>query len=347
MKAAYLSGIGHFELKEIPEPVVPQDGLLLRVETCGVCGSDLRRWKEGPYPGSENLIPGHEVAGVIEATGNLVTDFSLGDRLAIAPDIHCGKCYYCRRGLYNLCDDLRLVGITPGYSGGFAEKIVLTGEMLANGIVHKIPDGMSYPYASLAEPCSSVLAAHAKANTSLADMVLVLGAGPIGCLHIVIAKARGAKVIISEPNGLRREMASRFEPDFVIDPSQEDVVKRVKEITGIGADIAICANPIASTHGQAVEAARKGGQVILFGGLPKADPMTSLNGNLIHYGEIKVVGSFSYHPIFHQQALNAIERGLIPVEKFITATYSLDQINKAFSMAASGRALKVMVQNIF
>lgn len=345
MKAAILYGVNEFEVRNVPQPEPPQDGLILRVETCGVCGSDLRRWKEGPYPGAEGLIAGHEIAGMVEAVGPEVSDYAPGDRLAIAPDVHCGRCYYCQHGLFNLCEDLHLIGITPGYSGGFAEKMVLTGEILTHGIVHPIPDGMPYAHASLAEPASSVLAAHAKASTSLADTVLIIGSGPIGCLHIVVAKSRGARVILSEPSAIRRGMAEQFSPDLILNPSQEDVVARVKEWTGgLGADIAVCANPVAETQTRAVEAVRKGGRVILFGGLPKSNPMTSLNGNLIHYGEVMVVGSFSYHPVMHQQALDLINRQGIPAHALITHTYPLEQINMAFQMASSGQALKVMVQ---
>ncbi len=345
MKAALLCGVNEFEVRNVPEQEPPQDGLLLRIETCGVCGSDLRRWKEGPYQGSEDLIAGHEIAGVVEEVGSKVSEYSPGDRLAIAPDVHCGRCFYCQHGFFNLCESLHLIGITPGYSGGFAEKMVLTGEILTNGIVHRIPDGMPFAHASLAEPASSVLAAHAKAGTSLADTVVIMGSGPIGCLHIVVAKSRGARIILSEPNPIRREMAGQFSPDLVLDPSQEDMVARVKEWTGgLGADIAVCANPVAATQTQAVEAVRKGGRVILFGGLPKSNPMTNLNGNLIHYGEIMVVGSFSYLPSVHQQALDVIARQQIPANALITHTYPLDQINLAFQTAAGGQALKVMVQ---
>jgi L-iditol 2-dehydrogenase len=172
-----------------------------------------------------------------------------------------------------------------------------------------------------------------------------MGAGPIGCLHIVVAKVRGARVILSEPSDVRRKLAQAFAPDLVIDPSNEAVVERVRQFTGgLGADIAICANPVAATQAQAVEAVRKAGRVILFGGLPKANPLTSLNGNLIHYGEITVIGAFSYHPTYHQQALDVIGRGSIPADRFITHTFALEHINDAFNAAAGGQALKVMVE---
>jgi L-iditol 2-dehydrogenase len=140
-------------------------------------------------------------------------------------------------------------------------------------------------------------------------------------------------------------MAQRFAPDLTVDPMHEDLNTRVREFTrGIGADIVICANPIATTQTQAVEIVRKGGRVVLFGGLPKANPETRLDGNRIHYGEITITGAFSYHPSFHQLALDVIGHQLISARQIITHTFSLDQIDEAFAVAASGDALKVIVE---
>ena len=349
MKAVFLVGVRTFELREIPEPVSPEDGLVLKVEACGVCGSDLRRWREGPPAGANDIVPGHEIGGTVIAAGRASSDsltprFAVGDRLAVAPDIHCGHCYYCRRGLYNLCDELHSLGIDSGYPGGFAEQMVLTGEVLTLGVVHRMPAGMSSIEAALAEPCSSVLAAHDKAGTSIDDTVVVIGAGPIGCLHIAIARARGARVIVSEPSPTRQELVRQFGPEAVIDPREEDLGERVRALTGgLGADIVICANPVAATQTEAVQIARKGGRVVLFGGLPKAHAMTTLDGNRIHYGEIEVVGAFSYHPSYHERALDAIRRGLVPVDRMVTHTLPLDEVDQAFQIADSGEGLKVMV----
>lgn len=343
MKAVFLVAPRQFELRELPRPNAPQGGLVLQVEACGVCGSDLRRWKEGP-PGGEPVVPGHEIAGVVIASGTGQARFQMGDRLAVAPDIHCGRCYYCRRGRYNLCDNLKFLGMTPGYPGGFAEQMALTEEVLVNGAVHRIPDGLGFAEAALAEPCSSVLACHQRIGTGLGDIVLVMGAGPIGCIHIAVAHARGAQVILSEPVAVRRELVGRFAPEWIVDPNRDDLVSNVNEITGgRGADIVICANPVGATQTQAVEAVSKGGKVILFGGLPKADPLVTLDSNRIHYGEIEVLGSFSYHPSFHERALVAIARGQIPAEKLITHRFSLDQVGQAFETAAGGNSLKVLV----
>ncbi len=344
MKSAFLVGAREFELREVPEPVAPADGLVVEVKACGICGSDLRRWKEGPPANALGIVPGHEAAGVVVHVGEKVTKYAVGDHLAIAPDVRCNDCYYCRRGMVNLCDRLRFVGITPGYPGGFAEKMVLTGEILANGIVHKMPEGLTFLEGALAEPCCSVLTLHRKINTGLGDTVVVMGAGPIGCLHVVVAKARGALVIVSEPSQARRKLVQRFRPDAVVDPATENLADCVRERTeGIGADVVICANPVAQTQTQAVEIVRKAGRVVLFGGLPKKDPMVLLDANRIHYGEVEVVGAFSYHPDIHELALAVLERKIIRADLLVTHQFSLDQVGEAFETAASGESLKVVV----
>jgi L-iditol 2-dehydrogenase len=345
MKAAFLTSANTLELRDTPEPDVPDDGLAIEVKACGICGSDLRRWKEGPPTGTSGIIPGHEAAGVVVEVGPKCHSFAVGDRLAIAPDVHCGRCYYCKREMYNLCDDLRFVGITPGYPGGFAEQMSLTGEILTNGIVNKMPDGLSFEHAAVSEPCCSVLATHEKAGTDSGDTVVVIGAGPTGCLHVFVAKQRGARVVVTECSKERLQIVRSFGPDLVVDASSNDTVSTVKGFTdGIGAGIVICANPVAQTQALAIEMVRKGGKVILFGGLPKADPMTALNGNLIHYGEIEVIGSFSYHPRFHRQALSLLAEGKLPASLLITHRFGLEQIDQAYRTAAGGEALKVMIE---
>lgn len=343
MKAAYLVAPQTFEIREVLDPVAPEDGLVLAVKACGVCGSDLRRWKEGPA-GGQPVVPGHEIAGVVTAVGARLNGFTVGDHLAVAPDVHCGECYYCEHGLYNLCDNLRMVGISPAYPGGFAEYLVLTAEILHNGIVHRMPSSLSFLNAALAEPLSSVLAAQEEAGVRLGDTVVVMGGGPIGCLHIAVAHARGARTILSEPSPVRRSMAARFNPALILDPLSQDVVAAVRAATGgRGAEVAVCANPVAATHTQAVELVRKRGKILLFGGLPKASPLTTLDANRIHYSELQVIGTFSYHPTSHGLALEVLECGLVPGDEVITHTFDLEGIGQAFATAAGGEALKVVV----
>lgn len=343
MKAAFLTAPETLEIRDVPEPAVPAGGLVLQIKACGICGSDLRRWREGPPEGSGGVTPGHEASGVVIAVDERCARFKVGDRLAIAPDVHCGRCTYCQRERYNLCDHLRFVGITAGLPGGFAERMALTSEILDNGIVNPMPEGLSFAHAALSEPSCSVLATHDRAGTREGDTVVVIGAGPTGCLHISVAKSRQARVVVIQRSKTRQELVRRFDPDLVVDAS-DDVVARVRKFTGgLGADIVICANPVAETQRQAVDMVCKGGKVLLFGGLPKADPMTTLDGNKIHYGEIEVIGTFSYHPRVHRQALDLLARGTLPADKIITHQFPLDEIERAYQTAAAGDALKVLL----
>ncbi len=344
MKAAFYAAPMKIEVRDLPEPATPVDGVKIKVTASAVCGSDLRRWREGPAPDVEPVVPGHETVGVVIEVGRACGGFKIGDRLAIGPDVHCGTCWYCEHGMFNLCDHLVLYGITPGRHGGLAERMVLSKELLTRGIWHFVAESLSDEAASLSEPCSSVIACHQENGTTLGDLVVVMGAGPIGCLHTVIAKAHGARVIVSEPNPIRRKIAEQFEPEAIVDPTVEDLRRAVLRRKSVGADKVICANPVAATQQQGVEIVRKGGKVILFGGLPKAAPLTTLDANRIHYHQIEVVGSFSYHPVHHAQALDFLQRGVIPAEKIINAVYPLDQVQAAFEAAADGRALKVVIK---
>jgi L-iditol 2-dehydrogenase len=345
MQAAFLTSPRTLELREVPEPDVPNDGFVMEVRACGICGSDLRRWKEGPPSGSEGVVPGHELAGVVVGVGAKCSGFATGDQVAVAPDIHCGRCYYCQREMYNLCDHLKFVGVTPGYPGGFAEKVALTGEVLENGIVNRMPKGLSFRHAAVSELCNSVLATHERAGTGPGDTVVVIGAGPAGCLLVSVAKSRGARVGVLEITEARRRLVERFSPDLVIDASSGDIIAQVRRFTGgVGADIVICATPVAQTQALGVEMARKAGKVFFFGGLPKANPMTTLDGNRIHYGQIEVIGAFSYHPRFHKLSLRLLADGKLPAALLITHTFELDEINQAYQTAMSGEALKVIIE---
>ncbi len=144
MKAARLTGPETIELVDIPIPQCPDDGVLLAVKACGVCGSDLRRWREGPAAGAAT-VPGHEFAGEVVEVGPKVTGYDVGDHLAVAPDVHCLECWYCSVGLYNLCDDMTMIGISPGFDGGLAEYCVLPAHALAGGTIHKMPASLELP----------------------------------------------------------------------------------------------------------------------------------------------------------------------------------------------------------
>lgn len=342
MRAAVFEGVEDIRVREVPMPECDPDGVLLRVEACGLCGSDIRNYHSGLRHGVKSQIMGHEIAGVVQETGPEVTRFKAGERVAVAPDVSCGLCYYCRRGWVNLCVEHRMVG--THWPGGFAQYVHLPRVVLERGMVHPMPEALSYDQGALSEPVSSVLAAQERAGIGLGDTVLVIGDGPVGCMHLQAARARGARTVIMV--GLTRlALASAFEPDALIDAASQDPVREVMNVTGgLGADAAIIANPVAGTQEQGVESVRKRGTVILFGGLPNTDPMTILNSNRIHYNELSVVGAFSYPAVMHEEALRVIAEGGITGERYITARVDLDGIEGAIGAAEKGEELKVVVK---
>lgn len=342
MKAAVLRGPGKLAVEEIPTPEVPPDGLLLKVMACGLCGSDLRSYQHGMRYDSEWQILGHELNGVVAEVGADVDDYQVGDRLAVAADVSCHNCYYCDRALYNLCENWKLIG--AHYPGAMAEYMLLPVDILRRGIVHRIPPNLSHIDAALAEPMSGVLASHYNIGLELGETVAIIGAGPIGCIHVEIAKARGARPIIIELNPQRLAKAEALGVEAAVQAGDQDVISKVRQLTnGYGVDVSIVAAPSAIAQAQAVQMMRKRGRIVLYGGLPKTAPTAEINTNIIHYDELTVFGAFSYHPRFHQLALEMLDRGQIQVEKIISNTYPLEQVVEAFESAMAGDEIKAII----
>lgn len=342
MKAAVFKDIENIALEERPVPDCPQDGILIKVYACGICGGDVRNYHSGLKGGVTNQIMGHEIAGEVIEAGSKVSRFCPGDRVALAPDVSCGECWYCKRGLVNLCASHKMLG--THFPGGYAQYIALPAEVLSRGFVEPIPADMSYEHAAFAETASAVIACQKYNNVSLGDRVVIIGDGPVGCLHIEVARARGAAKVIMLGRE-KMELAKTFNPDHLIDNSDaEDAKAKVLELTdGIGADIVICAVPTVAVQEQALEMARKRGRVIIYGGAAKGREMTTLNSNLIHYNEIMVLGAFSYSATGLSDALSAIHTKKITADKYITAKVSLEDVTKGMSMIQEGRALKVII----
>lgn len=344
MKAAVYRGPGQVQCEEVPKPTLPSDGVLLKVTACGICGSDLRTYRHGMRGNLNYQILGHEISGVVDEVGAQVSGYRVGDRLAVAADITCHQCYYCNKALYNLCESWQLIGTHQ--PGGMAEYILLTHEILTHGIIHRIPDTLEDLPSALAEPASSVIWAQHMIQIEPAEVVVIFGDGPIGALHVQVARARGAKPIIVGLTGERLEMFRRRDLGAwqILNNDTDDVVAIVKAMThGRGADAAIVAAPAKSAQAQAVNIVRKRGRVALFGGLPKNDPITELDTNRIHYDEVSVVGTFSYHPDFHGVALDLLDRKLIQAETIITATFPIAETAAAFEAALNARELKVVI----
>lgn len=341
MKAAVFEGIENMVVREVPIPQCEDEGMLVKVEICCICGGDIRNFHTGLRYGVERQIMGHEIAGVVEETGSKVTRFKVGDRVAIAPDVSCGECYYCKRGLVNLCMSHKMLG--TNWAGGFAQYIYLPPEVMSRGFIEHVPENLSFYEAAMAEPASSVIACQEDNRIGLGDTVVIIGDGPIGCLHIEVARARGASKIIMVGRS-RLDSAKQFQPDYTINYQEQNPVEEVLKITdGLGADIVICSAPATAIQQQGVEMVRKRGKVVLFGGVNKNNPMTTLNSNTIHYNEITVVGSFSYPSTGLYQSVKLISEGKISAKKYVTKTVKLSEIPEGIAYAEQRKALRVAV----
>jgi len=345
MKAAVLKGIEDLEIKDISKPLPSPEEIVIRVKACTICGTDIRVYHYGHKHIHFPRITGHEVAGEIVEVGKKVKDYKKGEKVAVAPAIPCGKCFYCRRGMQSMCVNLKAIGYH--YDGGFAEFMLIPENAIQNGCVNHIPEDLSFEEASLAEPLACAINGQELSKISLGDTVAIIGAGPLGCIHIQLARVKGAsKIILIEISQERIELIQKIVPvEVVINPSREDVVKRIKEETGgRGVDKVIVACSSRKAQEQALHIISPRGIVNFFGGLPKDEPFIKFNSNLIHYGEFYVVGTHGSAPYHNELALNLISRGRIKVKELITHRLPLDKLKEGIHLAETQRGLKVLIE---
>ncbi len=342
MKAGILNAPHNLALEDVPDPIVERGDLVLRVRAATVCGTDIRilRGKKTAgvrYP----AIIGHEFAGEIVDVGG-GGDFRIGQRVTVDPAIPCGRCHYCKTGSENICANLIAIGYE--LDGAFAEYVRIPARALDCGNVREIPDTLSFEEAALTEPLACVVNGQQKVGVKPGDEVVVLGAGPIGLLHVKLARFSGARrVIVSEPNAHRRQAALEAGADVVIDPSADDPAAVVRaETAGLGADVAIVAIGVPSLANLALSLVKQRGRVSLFAGFSVGE-MAPLDVNRIHYGEITVTGAFGLSRATFDTAFDLLARGRIDVRPFITQRFDLSDIVQALACAEGGSAVKVAI----
>ena len=346
MQALRLYGANDLRLEEIPAPRALPGGIVVKVGACSICGSDLRNVRAGGSSHGMTLpvTLGHELSGTVHEMGENVTEFAPGDKVVLAAIIPCGRCHYCLTGSQNLC--VKKEALSYQYDGGFAEYISIPPAILqANGVI-KLPESISLVEAAITEPCSCALNGQELSSVGLGDAVVVMGAGPLGLVHCVLAKRRGAaKVMLVDIVEGRLELSKKFaEIDVRINGSKEDVVARVlKETDGVGANAVIIASPANSAQADGIKMAAKRGRVNLFGGLPKDRAETTFDANVIHYKELFVHGT-SDSTIPHMRAiLQMVETGMLKPGDFITKVLPLSQYAEGFKIAGDGSQLKVVL----
>ena len=342
MKAAILSAPNDLAFTEAADPVAGSGDLVLKIRAATICGTDIRIFRGRKTAGVRYpSIIGHEFSGEVVEAGK-DSGFAIGQRVGVCPAIPCGHCPQCLRGNENLCPQLQAIGYE--IDGAFAEYIRVPARAVALGNAHLLPESISHEEAALIEPLACVLNGQNKVGLRQGDSVVILGSGPIGTLHIKLARLRGAaRVIVSEPNASRRQAALQAGADAVIDPTTSDLRAAVlAETRGLGADVVICAIGIPALAAQAIGLAGPGGRISLFAGFSKGE-LGSLDINALHYGELTLVGAFGLSRRDYVDALHMVADRRIEVASMVTHRFSLAQVTDAFAMAESGAAMKVAI----
>jgi L-iditol 2-dehydrogenase len=335
MRALAYRGPGRLELEERPDPE-PGDGeAVLRVEACSICGTDLRiaAGSHRAYADALGRVPGHEIVGVVTATGRGAA-VEEGARVFVAPNYGCGRCRACLRGDVNLCERPRAVGISE--DGGFAEQMRLPRELVEQGNLLPLANGADPGAAAIAEPLACALRGFGRARVEAGDRVVVFGAGPVGLMHVALAReAAAAEILVCEPNAERLERAAAWgaTASYVDQAAVPE-----------GADAVIVAAPAASAQQRALELAAPGGRVIFFAGLPRGASRVELDTNLVHYKELVVTGTTASTNAECRDALGLILAGRVDTGALIDARLGLEAAREAFALAGSGRALKVVIE---
>jgi L-iditol 2-dehydrogenase len=346
MLAAVYHGPRDLRVEEVPVPGVGRGELLLRVEEASICGTDLRVYngQHRLYPPGTVRIPGHEVVGIIAQIGSGVAGYTLGQRVFVAPNMGCGHCRQCVSGANNLCPDYQAVGLTM--DGGFAQYMRVPAQALLQGNVMPVRADLDPAAAALIEPLACVLRGQRALGVHAGDAVLVLGAGPIGVMHIKLARLSGARrVLVSEPNPLRLERARSSGADRAVNPAAEDLAAVVAaETGGQGADVIIVATAAHAAQETAPRLAAIGGRINFFGGLPKDRPTISFDANLVHYRELIVTGTTACSTDDCRRSAEIVNSGRIDLTDLVSGRYPLAQAAKAFAAAEDGRSLKVVLE---
>ena len=342
MKAMVYYGPGELRLEERPAPRATADTMVVRIEACAICGTDLKLFTVGNPRCKPPRVIGHELVGEVVEVGRAVSGFAVGDRVTFATSIACNRCELCGRGLQNLCPELKC--ISYDYDGGFQQLMEAPAAAIAGGNAIAVPDGVGVE-AALSEPLSCVVNAQKIAGVGPGDTVVVLSAGPLGCLHAECAKAFGAaRVIVTEVAPARLALARQLDGVEVLDVSSGDAVAMVREATGgRGADVVMAVAPVAEAQEQAIEMVRKGGAVNLFGSLPKEAPMLRVNARTVHYGQIAITGASDSRPCDVQDALGLLAAGEINTEVIITHRLPLERLVEGIEMMGRREGLKILV----
>lgn len=344
MKVVQLLGKEQLEINEISKPSIGEKEILVKVKAASICGTDVRMYKNG-YTGVDEMHPltlGHEIAGVIEAIGKQVKGYEVGMRVAIAPNMGCGICDQCVSGNTHLCAAYEAFGIN--LPGGFAEYLKIPEKAIRQGNITILQDGISFEEAALIEPFSCVFNGQEIAGVHAGDTVLIIGSGPIGIMHAMLALSRGAgKVIMNDLQEERLNTAKTLVPELITLGSENLQQKIMDETKNEGVDLCIVAAPAPQAQEASFNYMAMNGRLLFFGGLPKEKEQVSLNTNILHYKQLRVYGCTRASLHGYRTSAKLIASGRIPVAQLITARYTIDQFSQAMDNAKQAIGLKNVI----
>ncbi|MGB0064728.1 MAG: zinc-dependent dehydrogenase [Terracidiphilus sp.] len=351
MRAVVYRGIDDMRLETVPVPEIGPGELLIKIATCGICGTDLKKIHKGSH--SAPRIFGHEMAGVVAKVGADVTNFAVGDRVMSFHHVPCGKCYYCRKQTPAQCPLYKQTGATAGFEpsgGGFAEYIRVMDFVVANGGVVRIPDGVPFEQAAFVEPVNTVLKGVKLLHLATDDTVLVIGQGPIGLMHAALAARTGARVLTSDLFAERHAIAARFGLKNPIYADKEDVVKRVfAETEGRGVDAVILAVGGNALIRTAMDAVRPGGKVMLFAQTQHGE--AAFDPAAVCVDEKTLIGSYSSSFTILDEVTDAVFGGYrngFDLTQLISHRFPFEDAVKAIDIASNPQpdSMKIMMEPV-
>ncbi len=345
MQAAVYHGVNDVRVETVPVPEIGPGELLVRVHTCGICGTDLKKIATGSH--SAPRIFGHETAGVVAATGAGVEKFRRGDRVVVFHHIPCRECFYCRHKTFAQCETYKKVGCTAGFEpsgGGFAEYVRVMDWIVQEGTV-RIPDGVSFEQACFVEPVNTCMKGIETLRLLPGERVLVIGQGPIGIILSTLAQKRGATVITSDLHPQRHTIGKSFGLQNQVDASTEDTVTAVRKRTeGRGADAAVLAVSSNALIRTAMDAVRPGGRVLLFAQTARGE--ASIDPAAVCVDEKTLLGSYSASVDLQEESVRFVMSREMNLESLISHRFSLSQSVEALHLAAHPQpdSMKIVIQ---
>jgi L-iditol 2-dehydrogenase len=346
MRAAVYTGESMVSVEEVPTPKIGLGELLIRVESCGICHTDLKKIEHNLL--APPRIFGHETAGVVAAAGVGVRGYSVGDRVIVFHHIPCMECFYCRRKLYAQCPVYKKVGVTAGYEpagGGFSQYVRVMDWIVRRG-VEKIPPGVSFDRACFVEPVNTCVKGVAQLDPQPGDLVVILGQGPIGLLFTMLVKRSGATMLATDAMPYRRELALRFGAAAALDPRDPELLDRIMQLThGRGADSVIVAASAPGIVEQAIRYSRPGSRILLFAQTSHQERV-DLSGADICVGERVVFGSYSASVDLQKESADLVFSGDLPVEDLVSHRFPLNEIRAGIDLALhpEPKSLKIIVE---